>query len=161
MAEHRHRGGVSRTNMHTIQKLQKSIHEDTILCRDYTQKANELERKIRVGTAVPEIRELLRSYRKMAEAMEHTVKSTQEYLQDYMRSDVSFSGLGVSEMKHIQGSQMISDAARKRSEASSLEAKAHQLEMKGLPGAADCRSKARSLRNEAASLERKGKALMK
>lgn len=68
-------------------------------------------------------------------------------------------GLGVSQMKYLRGSRMVSDARNKKSEASSLESKARSLESRGLSGA-DYQLRATNLRREANRLEKEGRSLM-
>lgn len=71
-------------------------------------------------------------------------------------------GLGVSNIKHMRGSQMVSDARQKRSEASSLRSQARREENMGNHARANSlRSQASRLESEANSLEQKGRALMR
>ena len=76
--------------------------------------------------------------------------------------ELSFGGgLGISEIKHIRGSSMISKAKSKYSSAATDESNARKARINGdTSKAASLESRARSLRSEAKSLEEKGKKLM-
>ena len=82
---------------------------------------------------------------------------------DHQGVEISFSGgLGASQIEHIRGSQMISEANQKRSSAASYESDARRARNAGdISRANELESKANSLISEARSLESKGKSLMK
>lgn len=142
-----------------MQKAKKHLER----AHAYEREANALERKIQQGTEprtkISEVRKLQTKAKSEKMAAEKCKQAAKDALTGY--HNVSFTGgLGATEAKHLRGSQMISEANRKRMEASSLESKARELERKGLPGATDYRIRAKNLRSEAASLERKGKELL-
>ena len=77
--------------------------------------------------------------------------------------EISFlGGMGASEIEHIRGSQMVSEANQKRSTAATFESDARRARSAGDTSKADeLQSRVRALRSEASSLESKGKNLMK
>ena len=76
--------------------------------------------------------------------------------------ELSFGGgMGASEIEHMRGSSMVSEANSKRSTAATLESDARRARSAGdTSKAASLESRAHSLRSEANSLEAKGKKLM-
>lgn len=75
---------------------------------------------------------------------------------------ISFEGgLGATQIKHLRGSQLLSEASRLESEARSKLSAAQRADMSGLSGkAASLRSQANSLKNQARTKRREGEKLV-
>lgn len=126
--------------------------------RKLEKKANDLERAIQQGKENQSRETDVKKWHAEASALYKEAKE----LKQKFKNAISFQGgLGITEIKKLTASQLMSDGNHMRMKASSLESQASREEINGNSGkAASLRSEASHLRSEANSKESQGKRIL-